>query len=121
MRARQQGMTLIGMVIVVAFVGVFVFAVLKVMPFYLEQIKVTSILEDVKRDLDGNASSMAQIRNALAKRLDIEMVTGITVTDIAIKKSGNGYAVQAKYERRAEFLGNLSLVADFDKKVEIKR
>jgi len=121
MRARQQGMTMIGMVIVVAFIGIFVFALLRVTPFYLEQMKVTSILDDVKRNLDGNGPSMVQIRNALEKRLDIEMVTGINVRDIAIKKSGNGYLVQAKYERRAEFIGNLYLVTEFDEQVEIRR
>lgn len=112
---------MIGMVFVVAFIGVYVFAILKITPFYLEQIKVSSILEDVKRDLDGSKSSMAQIRNALSKRLDIEMVTGIDVREIEIKKSENGYRVQAKYERRAEFLGNLYLVTEIDEQVEISR
>ncbi len=121
MRARQQGMTLISIIVVVAFVGAFAFAGLKVMPMYLEQMKVVNILEDVKKDMDGKGPSVAQIRNAIAKRLDIEMVTGIQTKEFKIKKVNSGYRVQAQYERREAYFGNLYLVAVFDEQVEIKR
>ena len=121
MRARQTGMTAIGFVLVVLFVGSFAFAGLKVIPFYLEQMKVSSILADVKRDLDGNKPTIAEIRSAIGKRLDIEMVTGIQTQDFSIKKSGMGYMVKASYENRAPYFGNLYLVVVFDEQVEISR
>ncbi len=121
MRARQQGITAIAFIVVVAFVGVFAFAVLKVMPFYMEQMKVVSILEDVKNDLDGNGASIVEIRNAITKRLDIEMVTGVQAREFEIAKTNAGFTVHAKYERRAPYLANLYLVAAFDEQVEIKR
>lgn len=122
MRARQQGMTAIGMIIAFVFVGIIAFAALKVLPAYMEQMKVTSILEDVKRDLDGNQASIAQIRSAIGKRLDIEMVTGIKTQDFTIKKTGTGgYRVQAQYERREPYIANLYLVVVIDKQVEIIR
>ncbi len=121
MRARQQGITAIGFILVAAFIGVFAFAALKVVPAYLEQMKVTSILEDVKRDLDGTGPSIVQIRAALGKRLDVEMVYGIATKDFKIKKIGTGYSVQAQYENREPFFGNLYLVVVVDKRVEIKR
>jgi len=121
MRARQQGITVISFVIAVVFIGAFAFAGLKILPFYLEQMKVTSILGDVKRDMDSNAPTIAQIRTAIAKRLDIEMVTGIKTQEFAIKKSGKGYIVKAHYENRAPYIANLYLVVVFDKQVEIIR
>ena len=121
MRVRQQGMTLISIIVVVAFVGAFAFAGLKVMPMYLEQMKVANILEDVKKDMDGKGPSVAQIRSAIAKRLDIEMVTGIQTQEFKIKKVSKGYSVQAQYERRELYFGNLYLVAVFDEQVEIKQ
>jgi len=121
MRSKQQGMTAISFIIVAAFVGVFAFGILKVMPFYLEQMKITSILEDVKKDLDGTKPTVSKIRSALGKRLDIEMVNGINAQEFTIKKIGVGYSVQAKYERRDVFIGNLYLLATFDKQVEITR
>jgi len=121
MRAKQQGLTLISLIIVAGFVGVFAFAGLKVMPMYLEQMKVAKVLEDVKQDLDGKGSSIAQIRSALGKRLDIEMVTGIQTREFTVKKVDRGYRVQASYERRETFFGNLYFVTVFDKQVEITR
>jgi len=121
MRARQQGITAIGFILAAVFVGVFAFAILKVMPLYLEQMKVVSILEDVKEDLDGNKPSIIEIRSAIGKRLDIEMVTGIRTKDFTIKKAGTGYRVTANYERREAFFGNLFFVAVFDEQIEIIR
>jgi Tfp pilus assembly major pilin PilA len=121
MRVRQQGITLISFIVAAAVIGALAFAGLKILPFYLEQMKVTSILSDVKSDMDGSAPTVVLIRNALAKRLDIEMVTGITTQDFAIKKSGMGYTVKAQYENRAPYIGNLYLVVVFDEQVEIIR
>ncbi|MAF84401.1 MAG: hypothetical protein CL797_09905 [Chromatiales bacterium] len=121
MRSRQQGMTFISLLITAAFVGVIAFAALKIIPAYLEQMKVVSILEDVKRDLDGTGASIIQIRSAIGKRLDVEMVYGIKTREFVIKKIGMGYSVQAKYEIREPYFANLYLVVVFDKQVEIKR
>jgi hypothetical protein len=121
MRTRQQGITAISFIVVAAFVGIFAFGILKVTPFYLEQMKVSSILENVKKELDGTKTSVSKIRTAIGKRLDIEMVNGINVQEFTIKKIGVGYMVQAKYERREAFIGNLYLLAAFDEQVEITR
>ncbi len=121
MRDKQRGMTLISLAIVVAFVASYGFAVLKVIPFYLEQVKITRILKDVETNLSGSAPSATQIRDAIDKRLNIEMVYNLSARDFKIKKSGVGYIVNAKYERRASYFGNLYLVVAYDKSVEIRR
>ncbi|HJP39145.1 MAG: DUF4845 domain-containing protein [Gammaproteobacteria bacterium] len=121
MRSRQQGMTLISLLITAAFVGVIAFAVLKVIPAYLEQIKIISMLEDVKHDLDGSGASIAQIRRAIEKRLDVEMIHGIKPGDFMIKKNAAGYSVQVMYEIREPYIANLYLLVVVDKRVEIKR
>jgi len=121
MRDRQRGITMISLVIIVAFVGSYAFAILRVMPFYLEQMKVSSTLNDVETSLSGSGASLVQIRDAIDKRLDIEMVRGLRSKDFKIKKSSGGYSVNAKYERRAPYIGNLYLVVAFDETIEIRR
>lgn len=121
MRDRQRGMTLISMAIVVAFIASYGFAVLKVTPFYLEQIKIAGVLKDVETNLSGTQANLMQIRDAIDKRLDIEMVRDLRAKDFSIKKSSAGYTVNAKYERRASYFGNLYLVVAFDETVEIRR
>ncbi|MBT8442072.1 MAG: DUF4845 domain-containing protein [Gammaproteobacteria bacterium] len=121
MRDRQRGMTLISLAIVVAFVASYGFAVLKVTPFYLEQIKIKRVLTDVEANLSGNNASVMQVRDAIDKRLNIEMVRDLRAKDFSIKKGGSGYIVNAAYERRASYFGNLYLVVAFDETVEIRR
>ena len=121
MRHRQRGITMISLAIIVAFVGSYAFAILRVMPFYLEQMKVSSTLNDVEANLSGSGASLVQIRDAIDKRLDIEMVRGLRAKDFKIKKSSGGYSVNATYERRAPYIGNLYLVVAFDETIEIRR
>lgn len=121
MRDRQRGMTLISMIIVAAFVASYGFAVLKITPFYLEQMKISRVLKDVEASLGGTQASVMQVRDAIDKRLNIEMIRNLRAKDFSIKKAGAGYVVNAQYERRASYFGNLYLVVAFDETVEIKR
>ena len=109
------------MAIIAAFVGSYAYAVLKVTPFYLEQMKVSRTLNDIEKSLGGSGASLVQIRDAIDKRLDIEMVRDLRARDFKIKKTGTGYSVSAKYERRAAYFGNLYLVVAFDQTAEIRR
>ena len=121
MRDRQRGITLISLLIIATFVGSYAFALLRIMPFYLEQMKVSTTLNDVETSLSGSGANLVQIRDAIDKRLDIEMVRGLRAKDFKIKKSSGGYSVNAKYERRAPYIGNLYLVVAFDQTIEIRR
>jgi len=122
MRERQRGITLISLVVIVAFVASYAFALLKVTPFYLEQIKINRVLNDVETNLGGSGASLVVIRDAIDKRLDIEMVRDLKAKDFKIKKSkAGGYLIQAQFERRASYFGNLYLVVTFDETVEIRR
>jgi hypothetical protein len=66
--------------------------------------------------------SLAEIRRAIEKRLDVETVNALKVGDFEIGKSKTGgFNVRAVHEGRAEYVGNLSLVVSFDRSVEIRR
>jgi Tfp pilus assembly major pilin PilA len=118
---RQQGMTLIGMVLVAIIAGIFVLAGIRLTPIYLENMKVSSALDAMKKDLDGSNAGPGQIRTSLERRFDIDDVKSIRPRDVAIERSANGYTVKADYEGRAPFLGNVFLVVEFKKSVEVLR
>ena len=121
MRRKQEGVTAIGMLILAAFIGMFAWAFLQLVPIYLEQMKIASVLEDVKRDLDGTKASVTLIKAAIGKRLNVEMINVVSTKDFRVTKSENGYKVQAKFEQSAPYVANVSLVVAFDKSVEIRR
>jgi type II secretory pathway pseudopilin PulG len=122
MRNKQQGMTLIGMIIMLTILGIIGFGVLQLVPVYLESMKIAQVLNQVKNDLEGQSATVADIRKSLGKRVDIEALYDVNYrTDFVITRTGNGLKVQMKYERKRPYFGNISLVADFDHSVEIIR
>lgn len=118
---KQQGMTLIGMVVVALIGGIFVLAAIRLVPVYLEYMKVESAFTAMKTDLDGSNAGPAQIRKSLERRFDIDDVESVRPKDVEIERTPNGYMVQAAYEGRAPFLGNIYFVVVFDKSVEVIR
>ena len=120
-RRRQRGMTTLGLIILVAFVGVFAFAGIRLTPVYLNYMKVVGVVNGVQEEFDGQGATAAQIRSSISRRFDIESVGIITARDIKVTKEGNGYQVAATYSHKAPFIANVSFVVDFDKQVLVRR
>jgi hypothetical protein len=121
MDRKQQGMTLIGMLITAAFVGLFVLAGIRLAPVYIEYLAVSKALDSAQSELGGTAPTPQDIRKLISRRFDVDNVTSIAAKDIEITRLSQGYKVEADYEGRATYIANLSLVAKFNKAVEIAR
>ena len=119
-RHSQAGITALGFLILAMLVGVVAFAVMKVTPLYINNMRMTTILEDVQRDLSGNSPTPQSIRLELARRFSVE---DVNVTDDAMKitQSKNGYTLHVQYDSRASYISNMYLVVAYDKQVEITR
>lgn len=118
---NEKGITLIGMLIMAVFLGLFALAAIKLLPVYLEYGKVQSTLQKVKTELDGKSPSPESIYKSLERRFDIEDVRRIKYREIKVTRQPRSYLVEAKYEGRVYYIGNLYLVADFATSVEIER
>lgn len=122
MKRRQRGVTLIGGTILVVVLGVFVLAALRLVPIYLEYLKVNSTLDGLRTSFASGAEvSSDALRTSIRKRFDIESVTIIKPGDVRIERRGDLYRVQAAYDHTAPFIGNVYLLARFNKTVEIPR
>lgn len=121
MHEKQRGITAIGFIIMAAIIGVIGFAGLRLTPIYLNQMKVASVLKDVKLNLDNQDTSVREIRSAIDKRLNVEMIYEPLLQDFQISKVEGGYRVSIDYESRANYLGNLYLLVVYKDSVEIRR
>lgn len=118
---RQAGMTTLGLAILVAFVGLFAFAAIRLTPVYLNYMKVASVVSGVFEEYDGTNPTRAAIRQSIARRFDIESVAVISAKDVAVKTVDEGYEVAAVYSHKAPFIANVSFVVDFDRRVVIRK
>jgi len=118
---RQVGMTTLGMVILVAFVGVFAFAAIRLTPVYLNYMKVVSVVTGVQEEFDGTGANRAAIRKSITRRFDIDSVAVISAKDVEIKTVDGGFEVAAVYSHKAGFIANVSFVVDFDQRAIIRK
>jgi hypothetical protein len=118
MRSRQRGATFLGMVVIIAILGFALYAGIRLTPLYLEYMAVSRALEQTAKENSG-ATSPQTLRNSLDRRWTIETIDSIHPKDIEIKKAGSGFTMRAWYRAEAPFISNVSLVADFDKTVNV--
>ncbi len=118
---QVRGMTTLGMLILVAFLGMFAYAAIQLTPVYLNYMKVAGVVEGVKEEFDGQNPTIGTIRRSIGRRFGIEMVSVITPEDIKVTPESGGFLVDATYDHTVSYLGNVSFTVHFDKKAVIRR
>ena len=118
---KQRGMTFLGMLIIGMFVAVVAYGAFRLVPIYLEHMKIVNVLDGLKEEMDGTNPSAIMLRKSIERRMDVEAITVITFKDVNLSKSAAGYFARAKYENIAPFIANVSFVVRFEKTIEIKR
>ena len=118
---QQAGITTLGLVILVSFVGIFAFGLIRLTPVYLNYYTVSNIVDGAVREFDGKSPTAPAIRSYVARRFDIESVKLITAKDVTVTAVDGGFEVKAQYSHKAPFLGNISFVVDFDKRGRVRR
>lgn len=118
---QQAGMTTIGFLILAVFIGLFAFAFIRLTPVYLNYMKVASVLDGAYKEFDGQNASQSALRKYIVRRFSVESVSQITASDINIKLDGNSYRVEAVYDHKAPFIGNVSFAVHFDKEVQVRK
>ncbi len=118
---RERGMTTLGMLILVCFVGMFVFGGIRLTPIYLNYFKVQGVVNGVLKEFDGQNPTRTAIRGSIARRFDVEAVSEITARDVKVTAVDGGFRVSAEYKHETQFIGNLGFVVTFDKSVLVRR
>jgi len=116
---RQQGLTLISLIVLLGFIGSVALLVLKILPIYLDHNKVVNALNQVKEIEGIENQSEYEIKNSFAKKFNINYVYDIKPQDIHITKSGGYLKVSIEYEVIEPIIGNLSVLAEFNDSFEV--
>jgi hypothetical protein len=118
---REGGMTTLGLIILVAFVGLFAFAGLRLTPVYLNYMKVLGVINGVQEEFDGANATRNAIRSSISRRFDVESVGQITAREVTVTSVDGGFEVRAQYNHVAPFIANVSFSVEFDKAVLVRR
>lgn len=120
-RSHQRGMTTLGLIILVAFIGLFAFAAIRLTPVYLNYMKVSGVVDGVFEEFDGQNASASLIRKSVARRFSVESVSVIAAKDVTVTAEKGGHRVTADYTHTVPFISNISFAVDFNKSQLVRR
>ena len=117
MRNRQRGVTAIGWLFLLTPFAIVGYAGIRLLPLYLNYMKVTRALDQVASDFKGGGGDPTSIRTTVDKHFEIDMVDFPTAKDLKITREGAGWLVEMAYDADAPLFSNISLHVTFDKTV----
>ncbi len=120
MRRRQQGMTFIGLLCIFAIVGMIGYAVIRLIPVYLNYMKISRTMEMTATEVKGDNPDPGNIRRILERHWQIEDPTAVDVKDIEISKGDGAVAMHVAYDDVVPYVSNVSLSVHFDKTVKVQ-
>jgi hypothetical protein len=118
-RRKQGGLTLIGFLIVLSMVIFVTFIGMKIVPIYMEYYSVISAMDSVAAVRGSANQSPAIIRRKITNQLYLNYASA-NVKPQHIKVSRrDGVYVRVVYEVRKPMIGNLDIVAKFDRSTRL--
>lgn len=122
MRHSQRGITFIGWLFLLVPIAIVVYAGIRLAPIYLNYMRVAkSLSETASENKDaGTGLNPTAVRVALAKHFDIEGIEHPDVKDVDIHRDGDHWVAVADYEDLAPLFGNISLLVQFHKQIEMQ-
>jgi hypothetical protein len=111
-RGRQQGLTIIGFLLVAAVVVIFVVVGARTVPAYIEWYSVQKALEKaLKEARDPNT---VEVRRSFDRYLATDYIQSVRASDVEVTKDGNVVTANVAWTRILPLVGNVSLYLEFD-------
>jgi len=118
---NQNGLTLLGFLIVLVIGLFFAYATMRVLPMYLEYHALVNAMNGLASNPQAKTFPPRKIKQSITSSLWASYASNnITRDDMRISKKTNGINVTVKYEIREEFLGNIDIVGSFENTVVLR-
>jgi len=111
---KEQGMTFLGLVIVLSAILSLVLAGVKIVPAYIEFMAVKKLIKKIADEPSLNEMSKADIADVFYKGATAGYITVVSPKDLKFSKDATGKTVVTiEYEVVKPLVGNLSALIDF--------
>ncbi|MDP9087902.1 MAG: DUF4845 domain-containing protein [Pseudomonadota bacterium] len=120
MQKRQRGMTFIGLLCILALAGVVVYAGIRLLPIYLNYMKIARTMDSVATEIKGENPDPAAIRGLIDRHFTIEDPTSVEAKDIEITRDQDGVQMHVAYDDAVPYVANVSLSVHFEKTVKVR-
>lgn len=120
LKKQQAGLTFISWLIIFAIGGFFILLTLKLVPIYLENQSISSVVKSLNQDPLVRKQTAQGVRKLIVKRLKINSVYDFPKEWIKIKKTRNRLKVDITYNREELIVANVYVVVKFSEQLDIE-
>lgn len=117
---RQRGMTMISWILVAAVVGFIATFGLKLIPIYLEQIRLNNVMEAVQKDFAVGGATPRTVRESVANKMAVNDIRAVKSSDLIVRNEDGVMTAGFEFEQRTNFMANIDLVVRYENFVEVK-
>ena len=118
-KSGQLGLTMISWMIVIVFLLFQAVIAMNVIPVYLTDSSVKSIMADLPNDSVAKNATTMELKGVVAKKLSMNSVYTIKPEHIKVKKGRAENVVTIEYEPRGKLIGNLEYIVSFKHEARI--
>jgi len=116
---RQRGASTLGTLTVVIFGALLVMFAIKLFPIYLDDMAMTSVLENLQETDETKSMTPRQIKETIEKRFNVNNVENLKAKDLKFEEDGNTLTVIAEYEVRSDLFRNIDIVVSFNHQYQL--
>jgi hypothetical protein len=116
---RQQGLTMISWIVIIAFLGFQGVLALNIIPVYINDASVKSMMSKLETDPTVRGMDARKLTETVIKRLKINNIYSIKKDNIIIKKTKSFYQININYEPRGTLVGNLDYIVTFNHEADV--
>ena len=114
-RYSQQGVTMVGWLIIIMFVMMVGVAVMRLYPLYYDHYLVKDSVEILLKDKSISKNmSEENVRKQLNKQFVVNNITDIDPNTLKVEKKGGKIMLHMEYEARAPFIYNIDFAVRFN-------
>jgi type II secretory pathway pseudopilin PulG len=106
---REAGISLVGLIVVLAVLGMVGITAAKVFPAWVEYRSIKSAIVSAK----ATGGSIREVQQSFSRNAEINNITAISAKDLVISRETGQTEVSFDYEKRIPLAGNVSLLIDF--------
>ncbi|WP_432379038.1 DUF4845 domain-containing protein [Duganella sp. P38] len=110
MQQRQNGISLVGLIVVLALAGMVLVLGLKIVPAYTEYRAIRNAIATAK----AGGGSAAEIQRAFDAAASASYITAISGRDLMIDKVNGETEVSFAYEKKIPLVGPASLLLEYE-------
>lgn len=123
LKNRQRGITFLGFAILIAVVGFFAYAAMKLFPAYSEYYGVVKSMKSLQTEAGIENASIEVIKQRLNVQFDLQYVdeTTIPASGYKLNTQNGGHSLTLTWDKDIPFLYNVDFLVHFSNTVDLAR